>query len=89
MGCWHGHGPWCDWPPPRGWYGPSLGASEWSDESSWPGRRRRERRDAAADRPSAAQSLEARLDELRDEIARVEADLTELRRSAGQAADEG
>lgn len=89
MGCWHGHGPWCGWPPPRDWYGPPVGVPDWSEEQEWPMRRRRYRRERPIDREQAAASLEARLDELQDELRRVEAALAELRRSPGVAPEQG
>ncbi len=87
MGCWHGHGPWCDGPSPRGWYGPHQGASEWFAEPDWPVRRP-ERRGRPLDRQSMGRSLEARLAELREEVERIEADLAELRQSAAQAPED-
>lgn len=85
MGCWHGCGPWHGWPPPRGWYGPPLEGFEWyEDEEDWPIRRRRHRRERAAEGETSALSLEARLDELHAELRRVEAALDELRRPASE-----
>lgn len=69
MGCWHG---------PHGcgpWYGGPY--AEWSDEMDWP-IRRRVRRARRGDQEMAADELEARLDELRDELRRVQAELENL-----------
>ena len=82
MGCWHGHGcgpAYCG-PAPRGWYGP-VDEYEWREDADWPLRRRvRERPD---DRDMRAASLEARFDELREELRRVEAALENLSRPSG------
>jgi uncharacterized small protein (DUF1192 family) len=84
MGCWHGwHGcnTWYDDPRwhARGWYEPV----DWYDEPDWPPRRRH--RPSRREAPSVTtEDLEARLAELRDEIAQVEAELVDMRRS-GQA----
>jgi hypothetical protein len=83
MGCWHGHGSWCGWPLPRGWYGEPADEPGWFEEQGWPVRPRRYRRERPVGRETAA-SLETRLDELRDELGRVEAALGELRRPAGE-----
>jgi hypothetical protein len=84
MGCWHGCGPWHGWPPPRGWYGPPTDESEWLEEERLL-RRPRPRRGVSE--PSAA-SLEARLDELRDELERVEAALAGLGRPTGETPEQ-
>jgi hypothetical protein len=77
MGCWHGGhgcGPWYGGPSGRSWYGPE----DWYAEADWP-IRRRYRRQGRLDREMAADELEARLAELRDEVGRVEAELAGLR----------
>lgn len=84
MGCWHGHGYHCGWPTP-GWYGPAVDEADWLYEQDWPVRRRRYRREQPADPESTVKSLEARLDELRDELRRVEAALGEMHGPAGEA----
>ena len=83
MGCWHGCGHYCGWPSPHGWYGPPMAESDWPEETAWPVRRRY-RRGQPIDPERAAASLEARLEELRVELRRVEAALADLRR--GEAA---
>lgn len=85
MGCWHGHGSHCGWPPPRGWYGPPVSEQEWFDEQDWPVRRRSSRRERPIDPESTVRSLEVRLDELREELRHVEAALGEMRGPAGEA----
>jgi hypothetical protein len=77
MGCWHGYhgcGPWYGGPYGPGWYEPA----DWYEEAEWPVRPRH-RRYRRLDRESAAQELEARLDDLREELRRVEAELVSLR----------
>lgn len=77
MSCWHGWhgcGPWYGPPYGRGWYGPE----DWFAEPDWP-MRRRSRRYRRIDRETAADELEARLEELRDEVGRLEAELADLR----------
>ncbi len=86
MGCWHGHGHGCGpgyyWPVPRGSYPPEE--SEWFGDVNWPLRRRY--RERASERTLRVDDLEMRLDELREEMRRIEAALVDLRRPA---ADEG
>ena len=86
MGCWHD---WHDWhgcgpsygvPYGRGWSEPA----DWYEEREWPARRR-DRRLQRLDPEMAVGELESRLDELRDEMRRVESELTNLR-GAGEAA---
>lgn len=83
MGCWHGYhrcGPWFEDPYSRGWYGPA----DWYEGGAprpW-----RHRRSWRLDRETAADALEARLEELRDELRAVEDDLARLR-AAGPAGD--
>jgi len=77
MGCWHGwHGCGPAYGPPYGggWYGPP----DWYEEPEWP-MRRRYRGSARIDREQATEELEARLEELRTEMRRMEAELIELR----------
>ena len=94
MGCWHDHGSWCGWAPPRGWYGPPVDDRGWFDEPYGPVAHRLctrtpgYRREPPIDRESTVLSLEARLDELRDELQRVEAALAEVRRPAGDASEQ-
>lgn len=86
MGCWHGWhgcGPWHGPPYGGGWYGPA----DWDEEPDRPFRRRY-RRYRRPDRETAAEELEARLGDLRDEMQRVEAELTGLR-GGEEAAAEG
>ncbi len=80
---WHGCSPWCGPPYGRVRYEPV----EWYEPSEWP-ILRRSRRPQRPDRGSAADVLEARLADLRDEMRRVEAELTELR-GEYEAAREG
>ena len=82
MGCWHGHASWCT---PWGCYGPSIDEAAWFAEQDWPVRRPRYRRERPVDPESTVRSLEARLDELRDELRRVEAALGEMHGPAGEA----
>lgn len=71
---WHDCGPWYGSPYDMGWYGPA----DWYEPEERPVRRRygRTRR---LDRGPAAEDLEARLSELRDEIGRLEAELGDMR----------
>jgi hypothetical protein len=84
MGCWHGPGyghgcgPGHYWPPPRGWYAP-VDEDEWYEDVNWPMRRRA--RGRPVDPELRAASLETRLEELREELRRVEAALADLARS--------
>lgn len=73
---WHGCGPWHGGPYGPGWYDPV----DVYEEADWP-IRRRSRRYRRLERETAPAELEARLDELRDEIHRVEAELVSLRGS--------
>jgi hypothetical protein len=81
---WHGCGPWygggCEsWPYERGpyvrgaygrgWYGPA----DWDEDYESPRRRR------GRGREKASENLEARLSELRDEVRRLEEELSGLR----------
>ena len=77
MSCWHGwHGCGPCYGPPhgRGWYGPA----DWLEEADRP-IRRRYRRYPRLDREAAAEELAERLEELREEVHRVEAELADLR----------
>lgn len=87
MGCWHGQGhyghgcgPWHDGPYVPSRYGPVdwFGPADWDEEFERPIRRRR-RSSRYLEGAPAGEELEARLDELRAEIKRVEANLAELR----------
>lgn len=83
MGCWHGWhgcGPPYGVPYARGWCEPG----EWYEEAGWPARRR-DRRPQRLDPETAVDELELRLDELRDEMRRLETELLNLR-GAGEAA---
>jgi hypothetical protein len=79
MGCWHGwhdgHGcaSWHRIPYDRGWYEPV----DYYDDADWPMRRRRPT--ARRGSGEAQELIEARLDALRDEVSRLEADLAEMR----------
>ena len=84
MGCWHGGhgcGPWHGGPYSPGWYEPA----EWYEEADRP-IRRRSRGYRRPERETVPEDLEMRLDELRDEIRRVENELVSLRRSDEAAA---
>ena len=78
---WHGCGPWYGPPYGPGWYDPA----DWYEEAApvlrRRGRYRRFEREAPAD------ELEARLAELRDEVRRMESELSELRRRDDAAAE--
>ena len=69
MSCWHGCGQQHGWPPARGWYGPADRPMGWGDD----------RRARPRDRELTATSLESRLDDLQEELRRVEAALLALR----------
>jgi hypothetical protein len=90
MGCWHGHGsghgcgPGYHGPAPRGWYGP-VDECDWYDDVDWPLRRARAR---TGDQGTRAASLEGRLEDLREELRRLEAALADLPRpSSGGTAE--
>jgi hypothetical protein len=87
MSCWHGCEPWHGWPPARGRYGPVAGPAEWLEdfEDEPPMRRGRHRRVRTGDRELSAVSLESRLDDLQEELRRVEAALVALRRPAEES----
>ena len=79
MGCahgWHGCGHWYGPPYGGGWYEPA----EWDEEADRP-IRRRSRGYRRPEGETAPEELEMRLDELRDEIRRVENELVSLRGS--------
>ena len=78
MGCWHGCGPVHCGPKARGWYGPID--DDWYEEANWPLRRQARARPGDRDTPVA--SLDARVDQLREELRRVEAALADLGRQA-------
>lgn len=85
MGCWHGHGyghgcgPGYYVPAPRGYHGP-VDEYDWYEDVSWPLRHRD--RERAGERESRGASLEMRLEELREEVRRLEAALADLPPSA-------
>jgi hypothetical protein len=84
MGCWHdrhGCGSWYPGPYGRAWYGPP----DWYEGYARP-MPRRYRGQARIDRAQATEELEARLEELRTEMQRMEAELMELRGSGGASA---
>lgn len=84
MGCWHGWhgcGPWYASPYVRRWYGPD----EWDELEDRPMPRRSRR--GWIDREAAAEDLEGRLEELRTELRRAEAELAELRGVTAAAAE--
>jgi hypothetical protein len=88
MGCWHGYGHGCGpgpyyWPAHRGYYGPAY-EDDWYEDVNWPMRRRGRAR--SGDPELRAAALEERLEELRDELQRVEAALEGLARPASGAA---
>ena len=93
MGCWHDHGyghghgcgPGYHWPPPRGWYGP-VDEDDWYEDVNWPMRRRTRRR--SVDPGAQAAALVERLEDLREELRRVEAALADLPRPASGAPSE-
>lgn len=80
---WHGCGPSYGPPHGRGWYGPQ----DWYEEADWPirGRPRPYRR---IDPETAGEEFEARLEELREEVRRVEAEVAHLVRPGQSAAGE-
>lgn len=83
MSCWHGGhgcGPWHGGPCSPGSYEPA----DWYEGADWPVRRR-SRRPERLDPDAAANDLQTRLDALRDEVRRVEADLMDLRGGASAA----
>lgn len=84
MGCWHGWhgcGPSYGVQYGRGWCEPA----DWYEDAGWP-TRRRDRHSQWLDQEAAADELTARLDALRDEVRRVEAELVNLRGSREAAA---
>jgi hypothetical protein len=86
MGCWHGHGHGCGpyyGPVHRGYCGPVY-EDDWYEDVNWPLRRRGRAR--SADPEMRAAALEERLEELREELQRVEAALEGLARPASGAA---
>ena len=78
---WHGCGPWYGPPNGPGWYDPA----DWYEEAA-PAFRRRGRYHRF-EREAPADELEARLAELRDEVRRVESELSELRHREDAAAE--
>lgn len=77
---WHGCGPWYGPPNAPGWYEPA----DWYEEIPSFRRRRQYRR---FERETSAAELEARLGELRDEVRRMESELSDLRRQEAAAAE--
>jgi len=73
---WHGCGPWY----PRSYGGGRCEPADWYEDAGWP-TRRGDRRSQWLDREAAADELVARLDALRDEVRRVQAELVSLRSS--------
>jgi hypothetical protein len=67
---------------PRGWYGP-VDERDWYEDVNWPLRRRAFER--PRDRETRAASLEESLNELREELRRVEAALADLGRPGRDA----
>jgi hypothetical protein len=83
MSCWHGRhgcGPWYDEPYAPGWYR----ADDWPVEMP---RRGPARRYVRVDPASATDDLETRLEELHDEVRRIEAQLRSLRDAGITASD--
>jgi hypothetical protein len=78
MGCWHGGSHGCG-----PWHGPAYGA-RWREPVDWyeetPLEIRRRPRYRRFEREVPVDELEARLAELRNEIRRVETELSDLRR---------
>jgi uncharacterized small protein (DUF1192 family) len=60
--------------------------ADWFDEVESPMRRPRRRRERVLERESTA-GLEARVEELRDELERVQAVLVEMRKGAAEPAE--
>jgi len=92
MGCWHGHGhgygPGYYRPAPRGCRGPvdEYELYGWYEDVNWPLRRRYGER--ASEGGSREASLEMQLEELREEMRRIEAVLAGLPRpSSGGTAE--
>jgi hypothetical protein len=79
---WHGCGPWAYGP----YAGPRYEPADWYEEADWP-LRGRARRYRAMEHDAAPEALEARVDELRDEIRRLEAELVNLRGVGKAVAD--
>ncbi len=78
---WHGCGPWYG-PPYELPFGHGEGGhAGWYEEAGWPARGRY-RPGRRADPELAAEELESRLEDLRHEIDRVEAELAHLPRPA-------
>jgi hypothetical protein len=86
MSCWHGGyhgcGPWYGPAYGAGWYGPA----DWYEEAGPAFRRRRRYRRYEPE--ASADELEARLADLRDEMRRLESELSDLRRQE-ESAPEG
>ena len=80
---WHDCGPWYGPPYVRGPYGPP----DWYEEADWP-IRARSRRARRLDPETAIEELETRLEELHEEVGRVEAELAHLVRPRQAAAGE-
>jgi hypothetical protein len=80
MGCWHGCGPYHVVYRHGRWAEPYWDAFD--DEDELPVIPRRRRRRGGRDREAIAQSLEARLEDLREELERVQAALAELKTEA-------
>lgn len=88
MSCGHGCGPWSHWPPPD-WYGRPTRERDWYEDEEDAPRGRRRRRDRTSEPELAAASLEARLDELHEELQRVETALRELSRPGTETSTPG
>jgi hypothetical protein len=80
MGCWHGCGPWHVAYRHGRWAEPYW--DPYDDEDELPVLPRRRRWGAGRDRERLAQSLEARLEDVRVELERVQAALAELKAEA-------
>lgn len=84
MGCshggYHGCGPWYGPPYGAAWYEPV----DWYEEAPAFSRRRRRRK---FEREASAEDIEARLADLRDEVRRVESELSDLRRQEEAGAE--
>jgi hypothetical protein len=80
MGCRHGYGPGHCGSWHGTWHGPND-AVDWYEDAPWPMRLRRE----SGVRSGRAASLEDRLNELREDLRRVEAALADLARPSRDA----
>lgn len=90
MSCWHHYGPSCGWPPPPEWvdvYQRHRWVMPWEPEEErrseperW--RRRGSRRDR--DEELGVEALEARAQEIREELERIESNIERLAARAAE-----